>query len=590
MIKLFFHPSRQRREGFFYYYTFNKPNHMKKILLIIISCYLSFICFAQPGSLDLTFDPGTGANTPSSTYIWTTAIQSDGKIIIGGNFTNYNGTDINRIARLNPDGSLDTGFNPGTGPDSVVTSCSVQPDGKLIICGEFLSYNGMNRNRIVRLNADGSLDNGFNIGTGTNGSIESCSLQPDGKIIIVGGFNNYNGSARSGIARINADGSLDNSFSIGTGSNGQILASKLQADGKILIGGYFTSFNGTARSRIARLNTDGSLDTGFNPGAGASQPVRTFSVQPDGKIIIGGSFSTFNTITRKRIARLNSDGSLDVSFDPGTGASSQVNTSILQQDGKIIIGGNFSTYNDSVSPDIARLNADGSFDDVFNVGTGSNNSIQAFILDSDGKLIIVGHFTTYNTISRNRIARINVSDLECNADFNLYPDITPLHYIAENLATGTAPLDYIWDWGDGTTDNIAYPSHTYDIAGNYTICLTITDANNCTDTYCNVYSFKTESPVAYINVIDPLTVGIAQSEKEKGGLIIYPNPATNTIRVESELQKSNYELSDISGKLLLSGDANTQKFTLDLSAYQNGLYLLTLIGEEKTARMKIVKQ
>jgi uncharacterized delta-60 repeat protein len=106
-------------------------------------------------------------------------------------------------------------------------------------------------------------------------------------------------------------------------------------DGKILIGGAFTNYNGTPRNGIARLNADGSLDNGFNPASGADGSAFILAQQLDGKILFGGDF----TLPRKSIARLNADGSLDTGFNPGTGADHQVNIITLQPDGKILIGG-----------------------------------------------------------------------------------------------------------------------------------------------------------------------------------------------------------------------------------------------------------
>lgn len=134
--------------------------------------------------------------------------------------------------------------------------------------------------------------------------------------MIGGGFTAFNGASRNYIARLNADGSLDTSFNPGTGRNRWVDTTAIQADGKILIGGDFTSYNGTSINRIARLNEDGSLDTSFNPGTGAGNWVFTTALQPDGKILIGGFFTSYNSISRSGIARLNADGSLETSFNP----------------------------------------------------------------------------------------------------------------------------------------------------------------------------------------------------------------------------------------------------------------------------------
>jgi uncharacterized delta-60 repeat protein len=154
--------------------------------------------YSATGELDTTFDPGAGVDSD----VRCTAIQSDGKIIIGGAFSTYNGTDRIRIARLNADGSLDAGFDPGAGANNWVMSTAIQSDGKIIIGGEFTSYDGTVRNHIARLNTEGSLDAAFDPGAGANNGVWCTTLQNDKKIIIGGYFNLYNGTARVGIARI----------------------------------------------------------------------------------------------------------------------------------------------------------------------------------------------------------------------------------------------------------------------------------------------------------------------------------------------------------------------------------------------------
>ncbi|MBI5219847.1 MAG: delta-60 repeat domain-containing protein [Bacteroidia bacterium] len=355
------------------------------------------------GSLDTTFNVGTGANN----IVYATAIQSDGKIITGGGFTSYNGTAINRIARLNTEGNLDTTFNPGTGANNSIMATAMQSDGKIIIGGLFTSYNGTAISRIASLNTNGSLDTTFNVGTGANGNVYVTTIQSDGKIIIGGAFTTYNGTASNYLARLNTDGSLDTTFNTGTGANNTVRAIAIQSDGKIIIGGLFTSYNGTASNCIVRLNTDGNLDTTFVVGTGASNTVGAIAIQSDGKIIIGGNFTTYNGTISNYITRLNTDGSLDAAFIAGTGADNTVNATAIQNDGKIIIGGQFISYNGTAIYRIARLNADGSLDTAFNPSTGANNYINATSIQSDGKIIIGGGFSSYNGTVISRIARLN---------------------------------------------------------------------------------------------------------------------------------------------------------------------------------------
>ncbi len=387
---------------------------------------------AAEGDLDPTFNPGTGTDD----FLLTTTVQPDGKIIIGGRFTTYNGTARNCIARVNADGSLDPAFNPGTGTDvpGFVFATALQPDGKIIIGGNFSGYNGTPRGGVARLNADGSLDATFNPGTGADNEVDSITLQPDGKIIIGGNFSSYNGTARNHIARINANGSLDATFAPGTGSSGEVFTTAVQPDGKILIGGFFSIYNGTTRNYLARINADGSLDTTFDPAAGPDARLSTLTLQPDGKIIIAGDFNNYTGTPRKFIARVNADGSLDPTFDPGAGPVAQVLTIAVRPDGKIIIGGVFPDYGGISRSSIARINADGSLDTTFDPGTGAVNGVQTIAVQPDGKIIIGGNFLTYNGTGRNHVARVLASA-------PAPPVIT-----SPPVATGTVGLPFIYQF------------------------------------------------------------------------------------------------------------------------------------------------
>jgi len=377
------------------------------------------------GTVDTNFNGNVWSDYSDDTIVYTIAIQPDGKVLVGGSFaTQIGDTFSSGVARLNADGSLDTTFNPGTGANGAVSSLALQTDGKVVIGGSFTFVNGTNRSRIARLNPDGSLDSTFAPDTGPNDTVRSVTLQSDGKVLIGGDFITVNGTNRTRIARLYAGGTLDGTFDPGTGVTGTgsgyggssiVRSLVLQSDGKVLVGGFFAAVNGTNRNDIARLNADGTLDPNFLPGAGtdgagivASVGVGAVALQPDGKLLLGGDFSTVNGSVRSRVARLNANGVLDTAFDSGTGVDGSVYVAV-QPDGKPLIAGLFSTVNELARSGMARLNVDGSGDSTFNPGSGATpgRSVYSLTLQADGKVVIAGTFTQVNGINRNRVARLN---------------------------------------------------------------------------------------------------------------------------------------------------------------------------------------
>lgn len=365
-----------------------------------------------PGALLPGYAAGAGFDGQVMTlasYPATSGVLA-GKMLVGGSFSMHGSTLRNYIARINADGTPDPDFNPGDGANSVVRTVAVQPDGKAIIAGGFTEYDGVARGRIARIDPDGSLDLTFNPGSGANQFISQVAIQPDGKVLLVGQFTNVNGTARARIARLHADGSLDATFGVGVGAGGlSVDAITLQADGKILIGGNFFTY-GVPRTRIARLNNDGSLDTTFDPGTGANNGVSAIAVQPDGRILIGGQFTAYNGITRNRVARLNSDGSLDTTFDPGSGPVS-VSTPTVQAlaalpSGDVLIGGEFTSFSGHPCNYLGRLLPGGKPNTGFVPGTGPNGMVWSLVQHPDGQVTVGGAFTSFNGNQRERVLRV----------------------------------------------------------------------------------------------------------------------------------------------------------------------------------------
>ncbi len=326
-------------------------------------------------------------------------------------------------------GAVDTGFTPAF-INSAVNKVVVEPTGGVIIGGWFdliqdAAFTTFTRGGIARLAANGAFDASFaslggatgGIATDPNTRVNDLVRQPDGKIVVVGNFTAMNGTPRGHLARLSADGTLDTSFAIGAGANDVINAVLVQPDGKILIGGYFTTYNGTARRMLARLNADGTLDAGFTPpafAAGTGWRVESLALQVDGLAIVGGSFYFSGSPFKASLCRVTSTGALDATFTGitdgahlagNTGNIQSVKKITMQLDGKIVIAGNFTAFNNTARAGLARLTTSGALDAT--IAPTSNGECTALLIQPDGKILIGGSFTTLNGVAANHLARLS---------------------------------------------------------------------------------------------------------------------------------------------------------------------------------------
>jgi uncharacterized delta-60 repeat protein len=429
--------------------------------------------FAQDGTLDTGFSPGTGPDGDVNAV----AIQSDGKMLIGGAFRNVAGSARAGIARLNADGSLDTSFNPGTGTDFDVFIIALQPDGKILIGGDFSTFNGVSRNGVARLNADGTLDASFNPGSGTDVDVYAVVPLSDGKMLIGGDFTTYNGTNRRALIRVDATGAIDGTFNTGNvfPSGAAVYDMFEQEDGNFVVGGAFQTVGGATRRNIVRLNADGTLDTTFNPNGGFNQDIYVMDLLPDGRIIAGGPFTNFNGTARSGIARLNADGTLDTGFTPGSGIAglngdtfSYVNDLSLQVDGKAVLVGNFTTFNGTSRRSVVRVNADGTLDTGFSVGQGANSAVYALGPQPDGRAVIAGIFTAYNTTPRARVARI----FGTGCIYSVSPTTLPLPAIGGTTAVSVT-VDAGCAWTATSNDSFITVTSGASGAGNGAVQLSV---------------------------------------------------------------------------------------------------------------------
>jgi len=381
-------------------------------IAIVVSCSFAFASFGalKGGDVDPTFSPGSSVNGP----VYSLALQTNGQVLIGGGLGGG-------VARLNSDGSWDTNFQNGLdGAAGEVDSIVLQPDGKAIIGGYFNAVSGVDRGGIARLNTDGTPDTGFQDGmagaiaadcithfpytcTYYLGQVNSLALQSGTNVFVGGFFNQFNApfSFHSGIVRLNANGSVSTNFQDHFGGGNvpgapipNVFSTALQSDGKVIIGGDFG---------IARLNPDGRRDTNFL--AVVDHYVNSVVIQPDGKVLIAGQFATVDGTSRTNVARLNSNGTLDNSFVVGT--DDRVFRMALQSDGKVLLGGLFLSVNGEPRSHIARLNSNGTVDTSFlNGQTGADEPVVALALQPDGRILVGGEFTAFNGVSVSYVTRL----------------------------------------------------------------------------------------------------------------------------------------------------------------------------------------
>src|SRR4051812_4424103 len=380
---------------------------LKKLTTLTLSILISVT--AHAGLLDTSFNPGAGAGGGIVEQILP---LQDGRILVCGNFTSFNGRNRAYIARLNGDGSVDESFYAQ--PGYWVRHMSVQGDGKIVIGGYFTTVQGQPRNLIARLNSDGSLDTSFNVGSGAtviiaggvDGNMDPFvfwnAVQPDGRILITGNFRYYNGASSQGFARLNPDGSRDTSFNVGAGLDSWGRHILIQPNGQILLSGWFTSYNNQGFNRLVRLNPDGNPDNSFNPYFGDKTAIYSTALVGGGKVIASGHSLNDQGLFKREFERLNPDGSVDGSF---VGSSNDKTESLaIQPDGRVIIAGSFSYVDNTPRTCLARLNPDGTLDSSFQVNI--DNFVWSAVLQGDGKLLIGGGFYNVDGVSRVGVARI----------------------------------------------------------------------------------------------------------------------------------------------------------------------------------------
>lgn len=376
-----------------------------RILLLCLGVLFRFVAQGAPGDLDLSF------RSDVQRRFGVMDLQNDGKVIVATFYgdgstarSDLYARNTNALVRLNVDGSVDASFSPvsisqvlasvGENIAADFYALAIQPDGKILVGGGFDTLNTKPRSHLARLEPDGSVDSNFNPIISLR-EVRSIIVQPDGKIL-VGGLADAFGS---GIARLNPDGSADDGFAAHT-EGGEVNSIVLLQDGTVLLGGYFQHINGIQRDSNARINSDGTLHSAFAniELGGAEASVGELALDARGRVVLAGRFSSIAGVARRGLARLDLSGQLDGTFDPGSGINpdsfggNRIFSVAVQDDGKIIVGGRFQRFNGIQRTNIVRLNEDGSVDLAFQADSNSTSlNLVAHVLLQPDDRVLLGH-------------------------------------------------------------------------------------------------------------------------------------------------------------------------------------------------------
>ena len=419
------------------------------------------------------------------------AIQADGKIIVGWTFTTYAWVAQSRITRLSSTGARDATFVVGTGFDNTVSALAMQVDGKIVVGGAFTNYAGTPQNRMTRLSTTGARDTTFNIGTGFNNTVSALVIETWGNIVAAGAFTNYAWTAINRIVRVTTTGARDVSYVVGSAFNNTVSTLALQTDGKIIAGGAFTNYSGTAQTRITRLSTTWARDTTLlSAWVGFNNTVASLAIQSDGRVVAWGSFTTFNGFTENRFVRFYATGARDnelVVF----GFNNSVLSIWLQSDNKIVVWGSFTNFSGTSQNSITRLTSTWVLDTTFNIGSAFNNNVNAVAVQADGKIVVGGAFTSYSGTAQNRITRltstgardttfviwawcnntVNAVAIQADGKIVVWWAFTTYAWVAQSRitrlsTTGARDTTFvIWAWFNGTVNSLAMQADSKIVVG-----------------------------------------------------------------------------------------------------------------------------
>ena len=540
-----------------------------------------YICkIKSDGKFDPQFNPGTGFNGAVKDIYQ----LADNKLLVSGFFRYFNNQNVQNFVKLNWDGTLDPSFKHGESANGEINAIVVQDDEKIILAGKFREYNGYKAGRIVRLLSNGMIDSTFDTGIGFDSTVKNMILLPNGSLLVSGDFSRYNGQTAHKIIKLNSNGTRDHSFTPwhNLSAFATCDAMSVTGNGKILVGGTLEYSIPSYRGYVNRLNANGTIDNTFNDTLKIWGEVYSVLELTNGQIAVGGKFYSDSIVPNSGLIRLHSNGILDTNFI--VAGSNAINTyDIVENDaGNYIIAGGLYRIN--------MIRPNGSVESQFDIGNGFVRSVFKLLIQNDKKIIAGGEFSHYKGIPRNRIARILHDDI-CIGASGLEAQVLDHQTAALRWIEFGGAQEWHYDYGPvphtpsittatgpitDTTDTV----YGLTPATNYEFWVRSTCAPSYFSAWAGPFPFRTHA--------DPFTD--IPEIKGKPSLRLWHYEGVLHI-ISEQREALTLELVDMSGKVLYHNKVTLQaleKIELSLPLSRKGIYLLRMNDESAQRVLKIV--
>ena len=568
------------------------------------------------GAADATWQPGTGFGGPSARYFGPLAVQANGSVLVSTSATLYNGAPIGRLVRLLPTGTLDASFANQTAipaPERYPSSVQALPNGQVLAAGQPVPYGSLaaQPEPLALLSAVG-------VPTAAPavqqpGSVFDIAQLPNGQLLVGGDFTEINGQAAGYVARLNAAGTPDAAFA--ATCNGPVNSIAVQADGNVLLGGRFGYVNGVARPALARLLPAGTLDAAFAPPLrqpaqpfGGGEEVRQVTIQPDGNILLSGSFNLRPNATAllQVLARvLATTGQRDATFVP---ADSTGNFSLLvQANGRILVGGMSRALLPTATAPVLvwRLLASGVLDNSFQLTpvNATGNAVNyreatPLATDASGRIYVGGRFATYGPVPTHDVARLLPNGTP-DATFLANPGSGSTLYnvaalavqpngrllVAADIRRGSTAQGLTRLLADGTEDTNFYSSGSTD----YGVLRLLVQANGAILAAGTFRQFGGLPVGGLVRLLDANVLAV-RAGQSAARFEAWPVPAHATLhlRLDAAAQPQAVQLLNALGRVVITQQVTQTELTLNTTGFPSGIYLVRVAYAHSFVTRRVV--